>query len=444
MQGKKDNVFVGNDAVDITPLQGEFCSFRLAPNKRSLGIHDNLYAKAFYLTNGFHSLFMISVDTVALPIAIVEKIKTAIIKKTGVNSSQILIAATHTHNGAELLGEEPFIKNEAQVGRVVNACIEGAIKAFKNTFPARIGWGHIDIPGFAKNRFQARKGGNVADADNRLDFLKIEDNAGNYRGIIWHFAAHPTTCMKAGYLSSADYYGQANKLIIDRLGGFSSFFNGACGNINPELGQRSFERSEYYGKQIAEKLTKAVLQVKTVKQAELDSAQIKIEIPLTIKRKNLVLDNDSDEIFHYFKGIEAKAIPFSEQEYNKIWPTYSRLRSSWWQHKLIKEFKDCNSEEIYLQGHRILDHLILSVPGEIFIELQFDLQNAFKHNRAMLFGYANGYSGYIPDAKSYETDCYETNPSYMHRAGQHAGEIIIQKGEKLLMSFISDEKYTEN
>jgi len=434
---KKNYLSAGYGKVNITPAVGEFCSFRLAPNKRSLGVHDPLYAHVLYLTNETHSLFMISVDTVALSAPIVNKIKASMIKKTGVSATQILIAATHTHNGAELLGEEPFVDNQIQVDFVVDACIRAFDMALSEKFSARIGWGHFDIPGLAKNRFQAAKDGDIARVDNRLDFLKIEDNKGNYKGIIWHFAAHPTTCMKAAYQTSADYYGAANKLIIEKLGGFSIFFNGACGNINLELGRRSFESSKYYGQQIADKLIDAVPQVKTVSHGCLNSTQMKIEIPLTLKRKDLVLANDRDEIIDYFENIENRKTQLNEQQYDESWSLYQKLRTSWWQHQLIEQFGNTDHEQICLQAHCILDNLILTIPGEIFIEMQFELQKAFKTHRAMIFGYANGYSGYIPDPKSYEADSYETNPSIMHRAGQYAGKQMIEKGEKLLRSLKS-------
>jgi len=434
-----NKIFAGYGVVDITPPVGEFCSLRLAPNKRSLGIHDNLYAHAFYLTNGTQALFMISVDTVALLESVVDEIKTGITEKTGISASQILVVATHTHNGAELAGEEPFVDNTVQVDRVVQACIHAAETAFKEKFSARIGWGYVELPGFAKNRFQNGQGGDVSRVDDRLDFLKVEDDAGNYKGIVWHFAAHPTTCMRAGYLTSADYYGVANKLAVEKLGGFSTFFNGACGNINPELGERTFERAAYYGKQIADKLVEAVPQTKTVSAGCLNSAQATIEVPLTDKRKDMVLADDRDEIMAYFKQIETREIVFTEAAYDENWELYQRLRCSWWRHKLVEEFGDVDSESVCIQAHRILDHLIVTAPGELFIELQFELQKAFKDNRAMLLGYANGYCGYVPDAESYDADSYETNPTIMHRAGQSAGEMMMEEGKTLLESIISNK-----
>ncbi len=436
MNQKQNSISIGHKAVDITPPKGEFCSFRLAPNKRSLGIHDRLHAHAFYLTNGTNSLIMISADTIVMTRETCKKIKTEIIKNTGIYSPQILIACTHTHNGAELVGEEPGINNSVQVNRVVKACAEAAGEAVRNKFSARIGWGHVDVPGVAKNRFQARINGDVGKVDDRLDFLKIEDRNGNYKGIIWHFAAHPTSCMKAGYMISADYYGVTNKLVEEKLGGFSAFFNGACGNINPELGERTFERAEYYGRKLAEKLTEAVSAVETTDRGHLNSVESEIEIPLTRKRENLVLPDNRDEIIDYFNKIESFNIPLNEIEYDKYWKTYQILRTSWWRYKLLEEFGDKDSEQVCLQAHRILDCLIVTIPGEIFIEFQFELQKAFTNNRIMIFAYANGYSGYIPDAESYDIDSYETNPSYAHRSGQYAGKIMMEKLKSLIQTSI--------
>ena len=424
---------VGYGVEDITPPVGEFCSFRLAPNKRSLGVHDKISANVLYLDNGENALLMISVDTVILPESVVDRIKKEVSGVTGMSTEQILVASTHTHNGAELAGEEPLIDNSVQVERVLAASTKAAASAINGKISAKLGWGHFTLPGLAKNRFQNRLSeGDVNKVDDRLDFLKIEDENGVHKGILWHFAAHPTACMRAGYLISADYYGVANKLTVEELGGFSMFFNGACGNINPELGKRTFERAEYYGKWIADKLIEEVPHTKTACEGCLNSVQTTVEVPLTSKREKMTLFDDRDEIMDYFREIESREIPFTLEAYDENVALFQQLRTSWWRHKLVEDFGNIKTEKICIQAYKILDHLIVTIPGEIFIEFQIDLQKKFKNNRAMIFGYANGYCGYIPDSKSYDTDTYETNPTIMHRAGQHAGEKMMLAGEKLL------------
>ena len=121
---KEQNLLFGYGQVDITPPVGEFCSFRLAPNKRSLGVHDPLYVYALYLKTSAQPLLMLSIDCVALAYSIIEKIKQAVQKIVKLQNSQILLAATHTHNGAETLGEEPFVNNDIQIDRIVDGCVK--------------------------------------------------------------------------------------------------------------------------------------------------------------------------------------------------------------------------------------------------------------------------------------------------------------------------------
>ncbi|MCK5801961.1 MAG: hypothetical protein KAI66_03975 [Lentisphaeria bacterium] len=73
-----------------------------------------------------------------------------------------------------------------------------------------------------------------------------------------------------------------------------------------------------------------------------DRSSISLETHLTLKRLDMVLADDRSEILDYFRQIESR----------EILPT-----------------------------------------EEAFIEFQLELQEAFKDNRAMIFGYANGYSG---------------------------------------------------
>ncbi|OGV52635.1 MAG: hypothetical protein A2017_20755 [Lentisphaerae bacterium GWF2_44_16] len=427
---KKSKFSVGYGVSDITPSIGEFCSFRLSPNKRSLGVHDNLYAHALYLGNSRDEMILVSVDCVALPDVTVMKIKQAVREIIPLTEAQILLAATHTHNGAETIGEEPYVDNSLQIERILRGVTDAVSFAIENKFEARAAWGNADLPGIAKNRFAARIGSDITKVDSRADFLKIEDADGNYKGIFWHFAAHPTTCMKAGYMNSADYYGVANKLVMEKLGGFCFFFNGACGNINPELGKRSFERSEHFGREIAEKLIPEIPIVETSADIDLKSDITEISIPLTSKKPDISSVPSRDEILEYFKNISSLEI--LPDEYEKHWLRYQSCRTAWWRHKLIDILKEKDSENIKVAAHKIGDTFILTVPGEIFIEFQFELQNAFPSYRAMIFGYSNGYCGYIPDAASFEFDTYETIPTLFHKAGKNAGAEIVKKGVTLI------------
>lgn len=425
-------LFAGFSREEITPVPGEFGSYRLSPTKRALGVHDPLFTHALWLENETIALLLISIDIGMLEAAQFDEIKAEIARECGLPASRILIAATHTHNAAEVYGEEPEIDVSAQLRRVREQTVLAAQQAQAQKFSAKIGWGHFEVP-IAQNRFRARLGGAVDFADQRLDFLRIDDAQGNYQGILWHYAAHPTTAMKAEFTLSADYYGLANAALVEALGGFSLFFNGACGNINPELGERTYERAVFYGNQIAEKLIQHVPRLKTTDSARLGILTDSVEIPLTSKIDQIQPAVSREEVFAYFSKIaELKITP---AEYPEYFQHYQRARTSWWRYKLLDVLKTRQNEHIPLQALQIQNALVLTIPGEIFIEFQFQLQQSFPDVRAMIFGYTNGYCGYIPDPASFEIDGYETNPSWMHRAGKFAGTKMLEAGQTMLRKF---------
>ena len=56
----------------------------------------------------------------------------------------------------------------------------------------------------------------------------------------------------------------------------------------------------------------------------------------------------------------------------------------------------------------------------------------------MIFGYANGYAGYIPDVESFSMSACEMKPSFVQRAGKYAGEKIIAAGKEMLQVLINE------
>ena len=171
----KSEFIAGYGVSDITQPVGEFCSFRLAPNKRSLGVQSRLYTHALYLSNGHEEMILISVDCLVITGQAAKNIKQAVQKMYPLAEGQILLAATHAHNGAETMGEEPLVDNSAQLEHIQNGVCDAVSAALKNKFTACSAWRKVDLPGVAKNRFAARTGGDVSKADPRGDFFEIED-----------------------------------------------------------------------------------------------------------------------------------------------------------------------------------------------------------------------------------------------------------------------------
>ncbi len=425
------DVYAGFGKIDITPEPGSFGSLRLSPAKRSRGVHDPIFATAMSLREGENHFIIVSLDVGMLEEKSAYGLRTMIAENERVSIDNVLAACSHTHQGPETLGEEPEIDITTVLSGITEKAAQAARKAVSAEQSARLGWGNCFVPEAAKNRFYSRIGKPGGPADPRLDFLRVENSHGNILGVLWHFTAHPTTCMRADFLSSADYPGIVNREVEKRFGGTALFLNGACGNINPVLGKRTFEACGKTGNSIASELCNSMNSITYIKP-NLASASCRITIPWTEKAPDTSSLPAVSEIRNYFQGITEQ--PPAPSDYWNVWDEYQHLRTAWWRWRLKEMLKNKGEEEIPLQLLAIGDRYLGTVPGELFVELQLELAHRFPGERPLIIGYSGGSAGYIPDEKSYEYTTYETSPTLMHRAGKSAGTKIVSALESLIIT----------
>src|SRR5439155_21009526 len=93
---------VGFGQVDITPTMGTDRSGGFA-RRGHWPVHDPLLAVAFVIDDGRTCVPIVGIDTVIVPRHIAEAAKQSIARETSIPTSNILIAASHTHQGGPLL-----------------------------------------------------------------------------------------------------------------------------------------------------------------------------------------------------------------------------------------------------------------------------------------------------------------------------------------------------
>jgi hypothetical protein len=354
----------------------------------------------------------------------------------GIDPRQCTVAATHAHHAPEILGEE-YVDNRHQVERLIKGCSEAIESCMADLEPARIGWGDVAVAS-AINRFQWRTGGEaVKRVDRRVDLLRICHPDGTHRGLLWHYAAHPTVALRADYLISRDYYGEVNDIVGEALGGFCMFMQGACANINLTVHERSFEKVHHHATHIADRILQVAPSIEAADAVELDSDAVEIDSPITSRIAQIEADSDPGEVRDYFQSLDRMTVDHTRrgEEFAALQAMRRRAhRLRLWEDFIIPG-RSC--ERVRLQTFRIGDRLGLTIPGEPFVELQLELQRAFPDHRAMVFGYANGHIGYIPDPDSFETETYETAPTYMKRAGKESGALMVRSGIEMLETLLS-------
>ncbi len=137
---------VGAAAVDISPrhlpalVSGGFLA-RTADTVR-----DRLFARALVLDDGSTRLALVVVDTLMMPRELVDRVRRAAAAGSGIEESNIVLAATHTHSAPSVMGALGTGVDEAYVKQLPDQIVEAVCRAAQRLEPAQVGWAVIDAP----------------------------------------------------------------------------------------------------------------------------------------------------------------------------------------------------------------------------------------------------------------------------------------------------------
>ena len=135
----------GAAKVNITPelgavINGDFLPFYAKT------IYDSLYAKALAFDNGKERFVFVVVDCMAIDGSLIDEAKKLVKEKTGFLPSQIMISFTHAHSCAAVMDNAVCPANFSYLLAMPAHIAKSVTIALLNLQPAKIAWGHIDVP----------------------------------------------------------------------------------------------------------------------------------------------------------------------------------------------------------------------------------------------------------------------------------------------------------
>jgi hypothetical protein len=245
---------VAFNRISITPK--DYVGKPLAGYSRKapcLGKLDNIHAYGVLINNiseeGEESnLLLISVDTLKLPLSIVEYVKKQLCLKNPVlKTENILLHATHTHSSFDLTGEFYFPggalgfmkgvmfadnRSDKFIVWMTHRIVKLVDNLFKDLKLCKIAWKKEKFnPEIVINRRWPKR--QVLPDLGIISFKNSEDN--NLIGFIINFACHPTTLSNKNNKLSADYPGRIiykiDQLTYNKVK--TIYFNGPSGDLNP-------------------------------------------------------------------------------------------------------------------------------------------------------------------------------------------------------------------
>ena len=429
---------VGIQRVNITPPIGTPLGGYIAREDVSQGIHDDLWAEAIVIEGGNSSVAIVVTDLLGLDGELVRKIRESISRSINLSPSNIMVAATHTHSGPDLLLGYQGKASTTYIQKLTES-ITGAVNAaWQVRSSMRLGAAQGSVEGVGANRRSA----NGLPIDPHVGVLRFDREGSQLAGIVVNYTCHATVLGPDNLLISADYPGYMRN-IINKLKGpnvITAFTNGAAGDINPgysaelsalgaEIPGRTFERAEQLGTMLAGEVLKVLETIEPAPDVPI-AVRVK-EVPLSLKP--LPTAEQAEATLHEkeitLSNLLNRGAPIEVVTKAKIERLHADL--------LVKQIQARNrsarkgSMKVELQAIRIGDCALLAFPGELFVEIGLRIKDQSPFKYTYIVGYANGYIGYIPTKEAFDEGGYETVAANFT---PESAEIIEKESAELLQS----------
>lgn len=225
----------------ITPPVGNIM-FGYSPGRAAARINDDLNATAIAVNNNGCSVLMLSLDVCGVNESICNEIRRSIEEKTAVPFENIVITATHTHSGPNLVYDDTLSKIDYDYisTTLIPACTAAAASAVESLCPATVGIGTIEST-VGVNRRQLSRDGEVRLGQNPwgvrdpvMTVVAFRDSDGKPIASMVHYAAHCTSVGENDSITR-DWTGYMIDGFEHYIGGIAGFYSGPQGDQGPRL-----------------------------------------------------------------------------------------------------------------------------------------------------------------------------------------------------------------
>ncbi len=444
---------IGVEMIDITPPVGYSHYSGI-----STGVKDPLHAKALVFEQGDTRGAILVCDILSIPRDLSRIVRENVSRQTGIPFQYISITATHTHTGPSIReavkeyaklkasGELTEEDNDGYIAYLIRGMTEALVRAYEQLQEVELKTGIGHAPGISFNRRFLMTDGRVRFNPGRMNpgivravapidpdvhfalFKPISDD--NFIASLTVFASHYA---RGGTEYSADYPYYLQKGLREFFGDQlkSVFGIGTCGDINTvdvsrpgENPREGMEWVETVGYTIAEAIQEAIPLGK----------QIKPDFRVASRTIFLPLQDYTEE--EYMWAREGVGDLHPER------PFMTRMRMmkilDLGQMRLRESIPPSVSGDPWMFPVEIhafkLDEetAIVTIPGEVFVELGLDLKARSPFTNTMVIELANLDIRYVPTSRAFTEGDYEALNS---RLVAGSGEKIVDVALEMLVEF---------
>lgn len=403
-------------------------------------IRDNLEVNALYLSDEKEDILIFSLDVIGLEYSFCQKVINEISKKLKIKKEGILLSTTHTHAGPTtvyLQPDEPV--NEKYLQKLSKILVSLAQELKEKAEAVKIGYGkgtaHIgynrrtcwfDGTHMMYGNSPGKKGfsGIEGPEDPQHTVLTVINKKNEVVAVLHNNSCH-STCLEALNFVSADYPGEARKLIREAIGNIPVLYlQGASGDLapvdmlNPSKNNFDIKNRERRMKEIGYLLAGETLRIIHNIDFE-DRLNFKVNMEVMTMEVRLPTKEEIKKAKDIVKKGEKKA-----GRWNYVL-SHSIL-------KLYDEFKDRPFDKIQINTISANDFAIATNPFEFYCQFGLDIKNRSPFKNTIISQLTNGWKGYCPTIYGYLGGGYSGMTIYWTRFEPFAGYKVVDKSSIML------------
>jgi len=398
---------VGYAQSDITPAPGQVQMSGFGRERYARAVLTPLLTQVVALRDGEDNTgVLITADILDLDHVMVEAIRRAIRHRHDIPAENIMFVASHTHWGPAVrfrMGFSLGAPNVWYMGLLEQRILASVDVAMDGLSPATIEYGWFDFRGIGCNR-RLPVNGKIAwgpyrrgSFDGHTPIFRIKRSAVPKQLLVIGHACHPTSSGTIGKWSP-DYPGAMRDFLAAEMSDTKAVFVQGCGgdakvvHKDPDTGKLVFSNSPERAKAAGEKLARAVLKhLETGRMTTLDG-QLAC---------SLITGQISYGRRWSREEIERQAFPEPKKNGQHSWQTWTARQSL----ALPDHSESFRYDvQVWKLGDRLM---IFGMEGEICSPWGPMLRAMAPTGCAMVIGYANGTSSYIPDKRIVREGGYE-------------------------------------
>ncbi len=400
------------------------------------GVDEKLFVRVMVVrTDDGRVSALIAVDTIGLPGTLTKSIAARANKRYGIPRDRIVVCGTHSHTAPHIsagltnifavpLTAEQERDSQEYTQRVADTIVETVGQAVKRLRPGQL-FAAQGEAGFARNRRTVRDGSWTGfgvqaggPTDHSLPVLKIADEDGTVRGLVFNYACHCTTFGPSYNRVNGDWAGHASRMLEQRYPAATALCTIGCGaDQNPQRDNDATKAKALavaQGKEVADEVSRIIAEPMSEVTAALRTsfgyAGLPVDRPTVPELKTQLDDRRPQFRRHAQNMLDLR------ERMGRLPETYPAPVQVW-------SFGD--------------QLCMVFLGGEVVVDYALRLKQEIRSKLVWLSSYSNDLFGYVASERVRREGGYEVSGSmiYYNQPGPWAEgteEVVVRRVHELV------------